>query len=182
MFKLSDIKKELPIKIQRNMWIGHLCNIMDDNYRYKFDFDVYLPTKDMNLQRPFCWSLEQKREFIKSVIKGVDIQNFYVIIYTNDDIERERTFKVIDGKQRLSTLISFCKDEFTFEFGGQEYLYSQLPKDVKNEIDMFNIHFNQTYEYYDDLISDDVKIEWFEQINFAGEPQDIEHIKKLKGN
>jgi hypothetical protein len=178
MFKLSDIKKELPLNIQKGMWNGHLKNLLNDKDRYKIDFDVYLPSKGMNLQRPLCWTLEQKRELIKSVIKGVDIQNFYVIIYTPDD--KQRVYKIIDGKQRLSTLISFCNDEFTFEFNGQEYLYSELSADVKDVIDRFDIHFNQTYEYWDDLIPDDVKIDWFEQINFLGTPQDTEHINNLK--
>jgi hypothetical protein len=36
------------------------------------------------------------------------------------------------------------------------------------------------YEYHDALISDEWKIAWFEMINFAGTPQDIEHLNNLK--
>jgi hypothetical protein len=119
-----------------------------------------------------------------SIIKGIDIQTFTVIISEVKD--KTKVYKVIDGKQRLSTMIDFLNDKFTIILQGKEYLYSELPgeKDIHNgiryQIDHYPIHFNQTYEYWDDLISDDDKIAWFEQINFAGTTQDIEHLKNLK--
>ena len=182
MIKLSDIRVKLPFNIQKNIYIGHLRDWKDGihKYGYKVDFDVYLPTKGINLQRDFCWTLEQKQELILSVIKGVDIQTFTVINYIEDKVKRDTTFKIIDGKQRFSTLLDFIQDKFKIILLGNEYSYSELPNDIKDVIDHFDIHFNQIYEYYDDLISDDIKIAWFEQINFAGTPQDINHLKELK--
>ena len=180
--KLSDIKINLPFKIQKNMYIGHLMDWKDGihKYEYKVDFDVYLPSKGINLQRDFCWTIEQKQELIRSIIKGADIQTFTVIVYIEDSIKRDTTFKFIDGKQRFSTLLDFIQDKFPVKLLGNNYLYSELPIDIKYVIDHFEIHFNQTYEYHDDLISDDLKIAWFEQINFAGTPQDIKHLNRLK--
>lgn len=175
---LSDIKKDLPFKIQKNMWIGHLRDLAEGKYGYKIDYDVFLPTKNKNLQRPFCWNIDQKRELILSVIKGIDIQYFSVIQY--GDTRKDRVIRVIDGKQRLSTLIDFYHDKFTIILCDQEFLHSELPTDIKKVYDMFDIHFNQTYEYHDNLISDDDKIAWFEQINFAGTLQDIDHLIHLK--
>lgn len=184
--KLSDIRREFQFKLQKGMFIGYLMEFKGSEHRYgyKLDFDVFLPTKGKNLQRPLCWTLEQKRELILSIIKGIDIQAFSIIIHTAED--KTRTFKVIDGKQRLTTMIDFLNDKFSIILCGKEYFYSELPDDkdirksIKYEIDHFNICFNQTYEYWDDLISDDDKIAWFEQINFAGTPQDIEHLNNLK--
>jgi hypothetical protein len=188
--KLSDIRKEFKFNLQKNMWNGHLRDWKDYAYKYgqKLDFDVYLPSKGKNLQRDFCWTIEQKRELINSIIKGIDIQVFSIIISENED--KSVVYKVIDGKQRLSTMIDFINDKFSIILCGQEYFYSELPNDdikhedirnsIKYTIDNFYIHFNQTYEYWDDLISDDDKISWFEQINFAGTPQDIEHLNNLK--
>jgi len=189
--KLSDIRKQFHFNLQKNMYNGHLMDWKEYRYKhgYKLDFDVYLPSKGKNLQRPYCWTLEQKRELILSIIKGIDIQYFTIIIHEAED--KTKTYKVIDGKQRLSTMIDFLNDKFTIILNEDEYLYSELPdynlnnlddirNNIKYEIDHFNIHFNQTYEYYDDMISDDDKIAWFEQINFAGTPQDIEHLNNLK--
>lgn len=184
--KLSDIRKELPFNIQKNMFIGHAQHVFDNlnNNHYQFDFDVFLPSKNKNLQRDYCWTLDQKRELILSVIKGTDIQYFSVIVYTDERIPRKepghRIYKIIDGKQRLSTLLDFYNNKFSVILLGKEYLYTELSEDIKDVFDWFDIHFNQTYEYYDRIISDDDKIAWFEQINFAGTPQDNEHLAYLK--
>ncbi len=180
--KLSDFRKDIPVKIQKGIYYGHLREFVDNRYNYFIDYDIYLPTKNMNLQRPFCWTLDQKRELIKSVIKGCDISHFTAIQHVNDfdRMNRKVTFKIIDGKQRLSTLIGFCKNEFTLEADGEEYYYKDLPDEIKHELDHFSIVFNQTYEYPDDLIPDDVKINWFEMINFSGTPQDMKHLNDLK--
>lgn len=186
--ELSDVRKQFRFNLQKNVYNGHLMDWQNYEYKYGYplDFDVYLPTKGKNLQRPFCWTLDQKRELIMSIIKGIDIQVMTVIISETKD--KTRSYKVIDGKQRLSTMIDFLNDKFSIVLCGKEYLYSELPgaDDIHNgiryTIDHFDIHFNQAYEYWDDLISDDDKIAWFEQINFAGTPQDIEHLTFLKNN
>ncbi len=182
--KLADFRKKIPVKIQKRMFNGRLIELVENRWGHMIDYDVYLPSKKMNLQRPLCWTLEQKRELIRSVIKGCDIQDFSVILYIDDldRVKRTTTYKIVDGKQRLSTLIGFCRNEFTLDADGEEYLYSELPKEIKEVIDNFNILFNQTYEYPDDLIPDEVKINWFEMINFMGTPQDTQHLKKLKGD
>ena len=188
IIKLSDIKKNLPFQISKGMYNGNLIEWKNYNYldHYILDFDVYLPTKGINLQRGFCWTLEQKRDLIMSVIKGINIPNITVII-SEEENGIQRKVKVIDGKQRLSTLIDFINDKFSIILLGKEYRHSELPsydKDYRNNIkyaiDSFNILFDQAYEYYDKPISDDDKITWFELINFAGTIQDVEHLKKLK--
>jgi len=40
------------------------------NEDWLFDFDVYLPTKEINLQRPMVWTLKQKQKFIELIIKN----------------------------------------------------------------------------------------------------------------
>lgn len=122
----------------------------------------------------------------------MDIQTFSVILHIDDARnKRDTTIKFIDGKQRFSTLLDFIQDKFPINLLGKDYLYSELPdynlnvrsdfmNSIKYEIDHFDIHFNQVYEYDNDLIPDDMKIAWFEQINFAGTPQDINHLKRLK--
>jgi len=36
------------------------------------------------------------------------------------------------------------------------------------------------FSYEDEPISDDDKIRWFNQLNFAGTPQEQDHVNKLK--
>jgi len=182
--KLDTVRKTLSFNIQRGMSMHYLCRLIDERYNTKLDFDVYLPTKGKNLQRPFCWTLQQKSELIISVLKGIKLPPLSIII---DDLSEAnkadgKVYRVIDGKQRLSTLISFFKGEFPLTFEGVDYYFSELDEWGQRAISYLSIHADFAYEYSasGDPISDDEKIAWFEMINFAGTPQDIEHLNNLK--
>jgi hypothetical protein len=144
------------------------------------DWDVYLPTKGKNLQRDYVWTLEQKRELIWSVLLERHIPHVALI----NTIDRENPMKdlclVIDGKQRLSTLFDFTDDKFTLEIDGKEYLFSELPDDYQGGINRFYFRYYVVNEPWDDRITDEQKIRWFKLINFAGTPQDSEHLKGLE--
>jgi hypothetical protein len=185
MLKLSDVRVKLSFKIHETSLVFNVLDLLD----YNIDYDVYLPSKGKNLQRAFCWSLEQKSEFILSVMKGIKIPNISIIqkrIYPKNSSEKEKTIlQIIDGKQRLSTLLGFMQNEFPMKYNGVEYYYNDLEKAAQWEINhgMPSVSLAYEYEYKDSenvIISDDEKIAWFEMINFAGEPQDIEHLNNLK--
>lgn len=145
---------------------------------YVFDFDVYLPTIGMNLQRPHVWTLRQRQELILSILKELKIPNVTLIQVSEKD--RSRTYQVIDGKQRLSAIIDFANDRFPINVDGVDYLFSELSTPCQREILGFWITGDLGYEYHDAPISDAEKIRWFELINFAGTPQDAEHMAGLK--
>ena len=136
--------------------------------RKTFDFDVYLPSKGMNLQRPLVWTLEQKQSLIESVIIRRSIPPISVIQTLND------VYQVIDGKQRLSAFIEYVQGGF--DFCG--YHCDELPQEYLGQI---NRHFICAYRLceYDTPYTDAEKIEWFQWINFAGTPQDIQHLENL---
>lgn len=77
---LNKIRKPFNFKIIKgsSMSINDFLDIYDD---IAVDYDVYLPTKRMNLQRPLVWTLEQKQELIISVLKGIDLASISIIIY-----------------------------------------------------------------------------------------------------
>jgi hypothetical protein len=157
--------------LQRNdIGSGQLCiaqgkGVLDK----KWDFDVYLPSRKMNLQRPLVWTLDQKRSLIESVLIRRSIPSICVV-QTFDD-----TYQVIDGKQRLNAFIEYVQGGF--DFCG--YYCDDLPKDYAGQI---NRHWVTAYRLceYDTPVSDDEKVEWFNWINFAGTPQDIAHMEALK--
>ena len=133
-----------------------------------FDFDVYLPSKGLNLQRPLVWTIEQKRSLIESVIIRRSIPPISVVL-TIDDV-----YQVIDGKQRLSAFIEYINGGF--DFCG--YYCDELPKDYLGQIKRHHICAYRLCEY-DEPVSDADKIDWFRWINFAGTPQDAGHIERL---
>jgi len=140
----------------------------------KIDYNVYLPTKGKYLQRDFCWSLEQKRELIWSILMKRFIQRL-AMINTKNGI-----YQIIDGKQRLSTMIDFYNNKFTLLIDDSELFFNQLPSDYQNVIGHYMFAYYIVNEDFDYQYSDEDKINWFKFINFAGTPQDTEHFKSLE--
>jgi Protein of unknown function DUF262 len=167
MDKLPSLN--LPSLYRNQIGSGDLCiaqgkRILD----LKFDFDVFLPSLGVNLQRPLVWTIEQKRSLIESVLIRRLVPPVSVIL-TNDDV-----LEVIDGKQRLTALIEYIRGDF--DFCG--YYCDELPIDYLGQIKRHHVTAYWLCEY-DGPISDEDKIEWFRWINFAGTPQDVAHMKRL---
>jgi hypothetical protein len=186
MLKLNDIRRKLSFKIHETSMVHGVSDF--ERYGYTIDYDVFLKSKGKNLQREFCWTIEQKAELIISMLKGIKIANISVIqqSFEHKGRQRDTVLQIIDGKQRLSTIIGYTKNEFPIIFKGSEYFYTDLEEDAQYEINHRLPLVNLVYEwFYEDgkdnvIISDNEKIAWFEMINFAGTPQDIEHLNNLK--
>jgi len=145
----------------------------------KIDFDVFLPTRGINLQRDFVWNIDQKREIIWSILMNRHIPRMAILNVLDDD-SIDGIYQVIDGKQRLSSILGFYRGEFTLLIDGKEYYYNELPKDYQRVIKGYQMPYNIVNEVYKGDMSDQDKIDWFTYINFAGTPQDQEHFEKLK--
>lgn len=177
---LKQVRYDYPFRIRRN------TVPFDDLLRcyergdYKLDFDVYLPTKGFNLQRDFVWTELQKQEFILSLLKENPIPKISLIQKKTKQSGTEETiYQVIDGKQRLSTYLEFGKNEFHIIVDNKPFFYKDLDELAKYFYDTYSFYGDLAYEYDDAPITDDEKIKWFMQVNFAGTPQDKEHFDKL---
>lgn len=137
------------------------------------DFDVHLKSKGYNLQRDFVWNLDQKREIIWSILKRRHIPRMSFVL-TYDDV-----YKIVDGKQRLSSMLDFYNNKFTLLAGGIEYYFKDLPEDHQKQIGGYALSYNVYNEYPSNPLTDQQLIDWFTFINFAGTPQDKEHLEKL---
>ena len=136
---------------------------------FVWDFDVYL-ANGKPLQRPLVWALAQKRAFIESIFRKRHIPPVSLVI---DDMDVHR---VIDGKQRITTILAFTAQDFSVILGGQEYRLSDLPKDFQTYWDSYHIDTNIIYGE----TTDQQKLQWFDQLNFGGSPQDDEHLAWVK--
>jgi uncharacterized protein with ParB-like and HNH nuclease domain len=151
------------------------------------DLDVHLPSYNKNLQRGLVWSNEQKVQLIMTMLTDGTIPPVCCWKPMNQPTGLRYHLQVIDGKQRLSTILSFLNDEFSINFNGIEFYYSEFDEDYKNKINSFSVKYYIMYEHKwaakdkDVLIIsqrelDDLKIKWFRQINFGGTAQDKEHL------
>lgn len=169
------------IKELRNIGlkVEEACSSVKYFKQLNIDWDVFLETRGKNLQRDFVWDLNQKRELIWSVLIGRHIPHMALINTIDKNDEKQDLWLVIDGKQRFSTLFNFTEDKFTLLIDDKEYLFSELPKDYQQAIEHFYFRYYVINEPWENRITDEQKIKWFKFINYAGTPQDIEHLNNL---
>lgn len=92
---------------------------------------------DPPYQRRSVWNWEYRQFFIDSVIRNYPTQSIFLDV-TIDPDEPTR-YKVLDGKQRLTSLILFTRDEFATpeslsDLGLEDTYYSDLPRDIRTRI------------------------------------------------
>lgn len=179
MKKLShkDVCVEFKFNISKNTCPFDRLYDRVSSSKYELDFDVFLPTKGFNLQRPLVWTLHQKQQFILSIMKGLAIPKIAVIRHVNED--DSTVWQIIDGKQRISTYLQYVAGEFPIIHNGIEYFFKDLDELFQFKMNTYDFYGDIAYSYWDKPISDDDKILWFNQINFAGTPQDEEHMNML---
>jgi hypothetical protein len=132
-------------------------------------------------QRQFVWNDESQSKLIESIFLGIPIPSLFMA--TN----RDSTWEVIDGVQRISTVIRFCgsKDQLTLigrdhlKIKGLEKLLSlnghtfeTLPKSLQLAFQLKSLKVT-TLNDKSDL---DVRFDLFERLNTGGvtlQPQEI---------
>lgn len=172
--------ENFPFHINRSISSFRLKDLISETKDYHFDFDVFLRSVGMNLQRDFVWTQEQKSQLILSILKGIRIPPMTFVLQKNRPASPDQVWQVIDGKQRLSAMIDFIEEKFPIRWEGVDYFLNDLPEDCRREVLGFWPVMDVGYEYSDNPISDQDKIRWFELINFAGTPQDTAHFDRLK--
>ena len=180
ILKIKNIVKTIrQLRNQLDFYPSEVASSVKYFRKNNIDWNVYLETRGMNLQRDYCWTLTQKRELINSVLIGRHIPHCAIINTISKSNDKEDLFLIIDGKQRLSTLFDFVDDKFTLIIDEKEYLFSELPSDYQSAINGYYFRYYVVNEEWDNRITDEQKITWFKFINYAGTPQDIEHLQRL---
>src|SRR6267378_2698872 len=126
-----------------------------DDYVYRIDLDA-------DYQREKIWSRKNQEELLDSIIKNIDIPKIYLARVTNNE---NFDFECIDGKQRMTTLLSFFKPEPNGEnplavpLAGEKYTYKRLKKEVPNlakKVEDFELAFVIYPEIDDDEFLRDI--------------------------
>ena len=149
---------------------------------YNFDFEVYLPTYKLNLQREYCWDLFQQQQLIISIFKKIiRIPPVSIIHYYHDRglSYLEAPKKVIDGKQRLMTMIRFLQEKFPLNIEGKDYYLSDLDETSQRYYRGYKVKAVIADSFDHDPISDLEIVQYFKIINFAGTPQEQAHLDRL---
>lgn len=134
--------------------------------------------KDLDIapdfQRRRVWKEKQKSLLIESILLRIPLPVFY---FSADD---EGRMQVVDGVQRLSTIKSFSKNEFSLE--NLEYLQNDLNKKKFNDIEntIWSRRFLSTTlnaNVIDPQTPDGVKFDIFRRLNTGGTPLTAQEIR-----
>lgn len=97
---------------------------------------------DLTIQRSEVWDLDRKSLFIHSLIADYPVPPFYALDNNDDEY-----LWVLDGKQRLTTIIKFLKGEFALSENTppiddveiDSMKFEELPEDFQDEIRTRNL-------------------------------------------
>lgn len=132
------------------------------NHAYHFGFEL-----DPIYQRGLVWKLEDKIALIDSIFNNIEIGKFTFIKAENIMDKNE----VLDGKQRLTTLLEYYEDRF--EYNG--FKFSDLSVRDQNHITGYSISWGET-----ENLTEEQKLRYFIKLNTTGKPMDENHIEKVK--
>ena len=111
----TDFTKNEDIKLYFNN--STIESLLNKHFHFGVDF-----TPDY--QRDYVWTDEDKERLLDSVFSNIEIGKFVFIPRDEGDY----SYEILDGKQRLSTLIDFYQNRFPYK----GYYYNDLsPKDKR---------------------------------------------------
>lgn len=119
-------------------------------------------------QRGYVWSEEDETRLIDALFAGRDIGKFVFIKYPyprNDD--------VLDGKQRLNTIVRFITNQFKYK----GLYWNQIGKYDRST---FEDRIIQYVELDGKNLTEVDKLEIFLSVNAAGVPQSEEHLTAIR--
>lgn len=121
-------------------------------------------------QRGLVWSLEDKVALIDSIFKGIEIGKFAFITLDFKSV-KDPMYEILDGKQRLTTLIEFVEDRFPY----QGVFYSQLSFADQAYFRDYTVSVGESREQ----LTPAQKYEYFLRMNTRGVAQTQEHLDKV---
>lgn len=146
-----------------------------DDYIYRIDLDA-------DYQREKIWSREDQERLIDSIVQNIDIPKIYLArVKGNENFD----FECIDGKQRMTTLLSFFKPEpdeapLTVRIAGEKYSYKRLQRDLPTLAKKIE-DYELTFVIYQDLGDEEFLREIFRRLQLGVRLNTGELLKTYTG-
>lgn len=159
-FSSKEVLHEVD-DVQIRFYNADMSSLLHVVYHGGVDFN---PT----YQRDFVWTQEQKISLLDSIFSNVDIGKFTFIKH---GYERDLYLEILDGKQRLSTLLEFYEDRL--QWRGRKF--TELSISDKHHFESFPIIRGECSELTEQQI-----YRLFVKMNTSGTPVDKFHLDKIK--
>ncbi len=128
-------------------------------------------------QRPLVWTLQDKQNLIHSIYNRLSCGKIVIRnrgwnwLESRDNEDECYWTDVVDGKQRLNTIVEFINNEFPDKNGVYYNDFSSVSKRKFTDHQLF------TYQEMNDTCTDEEILEQFLLVNFAGVPQSEDHLQ-----
>jgi len=137
-------------------------------------------------QREKVWNPEKRSFLIDSILKNYPIPPIFLRMYIDENTGITK-YDVIDGKQRLTTIIDFIEGNISLpdDFGEGPFGNVQLNGLNFRELDDFSDYKKQFWKYklnitYIDSTEDEVIRNIFDRLNRNGEPLTFQELRKAQ--
>ncbi|MCY9861428.1 DUF262 domain-containing protein [Vibrio coralliirubri] len=129
-------------------------------------------------QRPYCWGEKEQQSLLQTIFAREPIDSVAVVINHDSDSEY---FEVVDGRQRITTMLKFFDGEIPFitESGAKVY-FNDLPKFDQLEFKKLTLPTVELKSRDGSPVSLVSKLRFFYRKNFAGVPQSQDHKAKIE--
>jgi uncharacterized protein DUF262 len=145
------------------------------------DFVEWHEKKQLKLnpdfQRQSVWPTPARSYLIDTILRRLPIPKIFM--RTSVDIQTQRTYReVVDGQQRLRTIIEFAEDKFTLGPRAKEFQglrYSTLTDELKERFLSYRVSVDQLIN-----ASDDDVLEIFARLNSYTVPVNAPELRHAK--
>lgn len=154
-------------------------------------FEIYdkIQTKklilDPTYQRNIVWKMDKKVSFIESLYMGIIIPPIYVVEIPGENLLKGASYEVVDGKQRLSTIMEFIQDKFVLTPKYLEYYQDCFLNKKFSEIqasysEATNAMLSSVLDIYVITANSPefTKYDIFSRLNKGSEPLKVNEIRK----
>lgn len=137
----------------------------------------WFKNRDLDLnpsyQRPYVWTQKEQDEFLTTLITGFPCG---VIAIAVDSVFNESHWvEVIDGKQRLTTIIKFWNNEIGIPMpDGSRLFWNEMLRHEQRAFENLSLPALGLAE-----CTKKDRLEFFIKLNFAGVPQSTEHMNRV---
>lgn len=140
---------------------------------------------DPTYQRNVVWKMDKKVSFIESLYMGIIIPPIYVVEIPGESLLKGASYEVVDGKQRLSTIMGFIQDEFYLSPKYLEYYQDCFSNKKFSEIqesysESTNAMLSSVLDIYVITANSPefTKYDIFSRLNKGSEPLKVNEIRK----
>lgn len=159
----TEFAKNQDVKLYFNN--SHIESLIHKHYHFGVDFNP-------DYQRGYVWEQEDKELLLDSIFKNIDIGKFVFIRLSDDEwMERNLGYEILDGKQRLSTLIEFYENKLTYK---GKYFNDLSGKDKA----VFRNHMVSVAEVNE--TDKKTVLKYFLMLNRTGKAMDQSHLNEVE--